>query len=67
MKLSTIRNLRALIVSRQFSFTGDQLPALLEIVSDLAKEELLLSEPPLVAVVSTPEDATNAGPQTQTG
>ena len=39
MKLATIRNLRALLMSRQFTFTGDQLPAVVGAVQELELAE----------------------------
>lgn len=43
MKLVTIRNIRALLTSRQCTFTGDQLVQLVEIVSELnAAEKIAL-------------------------
>lgn len=39
MKVSTVRNLRALLTSKQVSFTGDQLVGLVEIIQELQNEE----------------------------
>lgn len=39
MKVSTIRNLRGLLTSKQVTFTGDQLVNLVEIIQELQIEE----------------------------
>jgi hypothetical protein len=39
MKVSTVRNLRALLTSKQVTFTGDQLVGLVEIIQELQTEE----------------------------
>lgn len=53
MKIHVLKNIRALLTSRQFTVTGDQLGPIFEVLNELAAEEALLSQPPVVAVPKT--------------